>query len=477
MRRGILGIDFGTTKVAAVLVDPDSGEVLCSKSKNTGAYVECRNPAYAEQDVERIKDTFDDVLADVVSIEDVEIVSIGLTGQMHGILGIGKDGLPVTNLVTWQDGRGDIPGRDGKTTLERMRERAGERPVATGYGVVTLFDWAERGGLGEVDRVCTVADYFASVLTGKPPVMDFSMAHSLGCLNDTSTGWDMDYLDRLGIKVSVLPPLVKPASVAGECASGTLDLQDPVPVSAALGDNQASFVGSVSGLDSTILINIGTGAQISLALSNDGPVTADGYDLQKRPFVEDRILLAGGSLAGGAVYAALRDFFARTGRELFGLSGIEDAELWKKMEESALRALHDDTGSETDGLVVTPLFAGRRSSPQTRGTIEGMSLDNFTPANLIKGILLGMVRVLEDLVDQSLLARRPFLVGSGNAIRRNEALRACAELVFGKKPRIPKMEEEAAVGAALAGAVGCRVFPDFAGACALVRYNMQGGAP
>ena len=327
--------------------------------------------------------------------------------------------------------------------------------------------------------MCTVADYFASVLTGKPPVMDLSMAHSLGCLNGTSTGWDMGYLDRLGIKGSVLPPLAEPASIAGKClpdppgpAPGS-----PVPVSAALGDNQASFIGSVSNLDSTILINIGTGAQISLALRDDGPVIADGYDLQKRPFVEDRILLAGGSLAGGAVYAALKDFFARTGRELFGIDGIKDAEIWKKMEEIALRALREGAGSEAEGLVVTPLFAGKRSSPQARGTIERVSLENFTPANLIKEILLGMVRVLGDMIDQSLLAERPFLVGSGNAIRRNEALRACAERVFGKKLRIPKMEEEAVVGAALAGAVGCKVFPDFGGACSLVRYNVQGDTP
>ena len=38
-----------------------------------------------------------------------DITAIGLTGQMHGIVYLDKDGNPVSPLYTWQDGRGNLP--------------------------------------------------------------------------------------------------------------------------------------------------------------------------------------------------------------------------------------------------------------------------------------------------------------------------------------------------------------------------------
>lgn len=57
--------------------------------------------------------------------KDVE--TIGLTGQMHGILYIDEDGNCVSPLYTWQDGRGNLPEFDGKSVVCLVKEETGFR--------------------------------------------------------------------------------------------------------------------------------------------------------------------------------------------------------------------------------------------------------------------------------------------------------------------------------------------------------------
>ena len=49
------------------------------------------------------------------------IVSIGVTGQMHGILYLNSDGQAVSNLINWQDKRGDIPIKDSMTACQIIK--------------------------------------------------------------------------------------------------------------------------------------------------------------------------------------------------------------------------------------------------------------------------------------------------------------------------------------------------------------------
>lgn len=62
--------------------------------------------------------------------------TIGLTGQMHGILYIDEDGNCVSPLYTWQDGRGNLPEFDGKSVVCLVKEETGFS-ISTGYGLAT----------------------------------------------------------------------------------------------------------------------------------------------------------------------------------------------------------------------------------------------------------------------------------------------------------------------------------------------------
>ena len=225
---------------------------------------------------------------------------------------------------------------------------------------------------------------------------------------------------------------------------------------AAMGDNQASFMGAAGSVcresadmkktaafaasqEDTALINIGTGSQISFLSETYCP--CEGI-LESRPYMEDRYLLVGSPLCGGRAYAMLEQFY----REV---SGTEES-FYETMYRQA-REFVGRYGADA-AWKVTTTFSGTRDNPQERGRIEGISGGNFHPGALTAGVIRG---ILEELHQQyvkmcELTGRRAGrLVGSGNGFRQNPLMQELAEEIFGLKAEIPEYQEEAACGAAM----------------------------
>ena len=74
-----------------------------------------------------------------------------------------------------------------------------------------------------------------------------------------------------------------------------------IPVTVAIGDNQASFLGAAGSENNTLLVNMGTGGQISVL--TDQYFETEG--IEARPFLGGKYLLVGASLCGGKAYALL----------------------------------------------------------------------------------------------------------------------------------------------------------------------------
>ena len=105
-----------------------------------------------------------------------------------------------------------------------------------------------------------------------------------------------------------------------------------------------------------------------------------------------------------------------------------------------------------DGLRCNPLFTGTRSQPELRGSFEGISVDNFTPAHITRALLEGMARVFAGGAREIEAVEgkpRRQLVGAGNGLRENAVLAECVAHEFGLPLAVPCHREEAAFGAAL----------------------------
>ena len=104
------GIDIGTTTISGVVLEKgENGQakILEAKTVENGCFIETGNDweriQYAKEIVERAVNLLDYFLEKYPHVE-----RIGLTGQMHGIVYVDKEGNCVSPLYTWQDARGSI---------------------------------------------------------------------------------------------------------------------------------------------------------------------------------------------------------------------------------------------------------------------------------------------------------------------------------------------------------------------------------
>ena len=191
-----LGVDVGTTKIAAVVVDSSSGrEVVVKEVPNDTETTSAADKGRGRSEWDAAasaKRAFECIAAAAASAcggQGGEIKGIGVTGQMHGMVLL-ANGSPVSPFIGWQDRRCQemLSGRD-VNYIDRMMQLAGVGgfagtgcPPATGYMASTLF-WLSQNGDARVtksaagaarDRVmaCFLPDYLVLRLTGRGPVTD-----------------------------------------------------------------------------------------------------------------------------------------------------------------------------------------------------------------------------------------------------------------------------------------------------------------
>lgn len=417
----IVGIDIGTTSICGISLDADTGKIIKSYTKNSEAFIKTPNAWEKIQSVEKIMEVAKDILEKII---DADTAVIGVTGQMHGIVYTDKDANAISPLYTWQDGRGNLEYK-GTTYAEYLKSN-------TGYGAVTDF-YNRINGIRPENAVsyCTIHDYLVMKLCElKMPVIHESDSKSFGeC--------DM---------------FVNPAEVvSGYNIAGKYK---GIPVGVAIGDNQASVFSTVSDEDS-ILLNVGTGSQISVI--SDIPVI--GENIETRPYFDGKYLIVGAALCGGRAYSLLKDFYKSI------INEFNDA------DSDAVYAMMNKISDETESeLVIDTRFDGTRSDKSVTGSITGITTENFTPGRVTSGVLKGMIAELFGMYEK-MGVKKTGLVGSGNGIRKNPALVRCAERMFGSEMKIPMHMEEAAYGAALFAGVSAGVFKNSEEAHKLIRYE------
>ena len=431
----ILGIDIGTTTITALLLDEKSGALIDKATLKNDSFIHSAMHYEKIQDPEVIIETVKRAIDEITDGSDVS--AIGVTGQMHGILYLDANRNPVSPLYTWQDLRGNEI-HHGNTTYADYLTETTKYKAATGFGLTTHYYNTKNHLVPKsAKKLCTIHDYLVSILTNQEPIMHSSNAASLGFYDLRHHHFDNIALLDAGIDPDILPKVVKNTTLAG-----TTDcdfLPSGIPVAVAIGDNQASFLGAVTNPDSSILVNVGTGSQVSFLTSHIKPTDIG----EIRPLTDDDYIFVGSSLCGGRAYQILRNFFADC-QNTFGGS---TENIYEKMDE-----LSESIDSIKNPLKVNCEFAGTRANPQKRGFIENISTENFTPTNLICGVLVGVVDELKDMYEAAadFLDFKPrVLVGSGNGIRKSRVWRFIFEKEFSLELKLPKHSEEAAVGACI----------------------------
>ncbi len=425
-----IGIDIGTTTISIIVMNISNHTIEQTYTLDNGMFLPTASPWERVQNVPAILSKTETLLEELTDrVHDIS--SIGLTGQMHGIVYIDQTGAAVSPLYTWQDERGNLADyRENKSVSSFLYETYGIK-AAAGYGMTTHLYNVKKGLVpSEAVSFCTISDYLGMQLTGrKYPLLHISQAASLGLYDCTAHVFLSDILAENKALPPVLPQITTDFIPIG--------LFRGIPVTVSIGDNQASFLGSVKDSQNSILANIGTGSQISVW----SDVHYEGQGIEARPLTKNSFLLAGAALCGGTAFAALENFF----REYAVAAGGPDVPQYDIMKR-----LLEEKPAESWNVRTT--FAGTREHPGESGSISGIRLDNFHPSSMIRGILSGMSEELYGLyniIKKETGLSRTRLIASGNGIRKNIALRQILQTRFDMPLEVVDHEEEAAFGAAI----------------------------
>jgi len=425
-----LGLDIGTTKDAAVLLDGETGCCVATAGVTHDA-----GDGSGLQSVDRHLAAIRKAVSSLPEELRKRTSGIGVSSQMHGVVCWNSRTGRTSPLYSWQSRIDD---------LELLQKLPGCRRLRHGFGGATLGMLARRGELTSWDRCGTIGDYLVHLLSGSSEaVIDRSNAASWGLMEFDASDFDLEAAEALGIPRGMLPRVLPVGAAAGKLNrdwSREFDIPEGAKIKAAVGDNQASVLAAIRDPEREISLTLGTGAQISVVLPN-GTAARWRDRVELRPYLGDTSLAVGAPLCGGAGWAALAEFW-KSGFAAAGTT-VGDAEVFRMLNTAAERELEADDLPEFH-----PSFLGERDDPAARGSITKLALDNFSCGKVAAALARGLAENLRRMLPQELLAGRSRLAVSGNGFRRNHSLCRAAELVFGMPVEISAFTEEAACGAA-----------------------------
>jgi sugar (pentulose or hexulose) kinase len=458
-----LALDLGTTSISAVAV-ADDGRLVAHVQLPNQSGVAGLPSGCAEQDPLQLRATACGLLRQLADALPENPHCLGMTGQMHGGLVLDAKRQPLTNLITWQDRRANLPdpletGTYLDSILGKCSEAAlhsaGSRPAA-GFLGATLFVLTRQGNpsIGRAARAACIADWIAAELTDGPIATDPGNAQSLGVFDLEHRTWSDELLAACHVPRGLMPEVRESGALLGALSNGMAQatgLPAGLPVCNAIGDNQAAVLGSVPAGQPAIQINVGTGGQINWPVPRF--TRLPGMETRYLPI--ERLILVGPGFSGGDAYAWVN----RTAAQWLAAFDIERSadDIYARMNDLAEKLPEDDLP------VCEPLFRGTRWKPAARGEFHGVTFDNFSLGHVARAVLRGIAQGLYTFYEAAGESRPQHLdriVGSGNGLRKNPLLVREISRRFDRPVWFPTHTQEAAYGAALLAGASTGLWPD-----------------
>ncbi|HET7477571.1 MAG TPA: glycerol kinase GlpK [Dermatophilaceae bacterium] len=459
----VAAIDQGTTSTRCLVFGQDGRELGRSQREHEQILP---RPGWVEHDPAEIWTRTQDVVGAALSAAGVaarDVAALGITNQRETTVVWDRvSGQPLANAIVWQDTRTDAIAaaleRDGRG--EVIRRKAGLPPAT--YFAGGKLQWL----LEHVDAVRdaaragraafgTVDSWLLWQLTGGADggvhVTDVTNASRTMLMDLQTLDWDEELLGFFGVPREMLPQ-IRPS--ADPAAYGTTRRDGPVgyelPVTAALGDQQAAMVGQVClrageakntyGTGNFLLLN--TGEQ--LVRSEHGLLTTVCYQFGDAAPV---YALEGSIAVTGSAVQWLRD----------QLGVIDDA----AQVETLARQVED-----TAGLVFVPAFSGLFAPywrSDARGAVLGMSRYH-TRAHLARATLEAIcyqTRDVTEAMERDSGVHLDVLKVDGGVTANDLCMQIQAD-VLGVDVVRPEVAETTALGAAYAAGLAVGVWSDAA---------------
>ncbi|CEA09616.1 Xylulose kinase [Arthrobacter saudimassiliensis] len=437
----VAGVDSSTQSCKIVIRDADTGALVRS-----GA---APHPPGTEVDPEAWWQALLAAAEAAGGLADVAAIAAG--GQQHGMVCLDADGAVVRPALLWNDIRSADAGRQlvgeaGPDGARHWAQETGSVPVAS--FTVTKLRWLrehEPENAARTAAVCLPHDWLSWRLAGYGPgsgaeglaalCTDRSDASGTGYWSPARGEYLPELLEQSLGHVPQLPRVLGPLEAGLRTPDGAL-------IGPGAGDNAGAGLGVGAGVGD-VVVSIGTSGTV-FAVAADPTADATG-------------LVAGFADATGHYLPLACTLNAS--RVLDATAALLAVDL-PGLTELALSA-----APGAGGLTLVPYFEGERTPnlPDATGSLHGLTLTSYTPANLARAAFEGIACSLADgfaaLADLGIEARRVLMVGGA---ARSAAMQQALSAVLGLPVTVPEPGEYVADGAARqAAAVLAGGWPDW----------------
>lgn len=457
MPKYFIGIDVSTTASKVLVVD-ELGTVITVES--SGHDLSTPRPLWSEQEPQQWWQATSAALrAALKKVSPDDIAAIGLTGQMHGLTTLDKNGNPLRPALLWNDQRSGAQCEEitEKIGAEKLYQIVGTR-MLPGFTLPKLM-WVrdnEPEIYKQIAHILLPKDYVRYRLSDAL-VVDVADGSGLAMMDIGKRTWSDEVLAAADVPRDWLPLLCESQEVCtyvSEAGAAATGLRVGTPIVGGAGDQPAGGVGNG-------IVEMGQ-ASLTIGTSGVAYAVSDRY----APEPDGRLHTFCGPMPGTWFHMGV--MLSAAG----GLRWLHD-ELAPDKSYDEINQMVEGVPRGSLGLLFAPYLTGERNphpDPLARGAMVGFTLRHGL-AHMFRAVMEGVSFGMRDQLEllRGLGVQPADAVVSGGAAN-SPVWRQLTTDIMGIPLYTVNTSEGGALGAAILAAVGAGSYPDVPSACkAMVR--------
>lgn len=461
----VIGMDLGTSAIKTVLFS-EKGDKIFSSSKEY-PLLQPQN-GWAEQNPESWWSAAVKTLSEIVKkseLSPADIVSIGISGQMHGLVMLDENGEVLRNAILWCDQRTEKECEEITESIGRERLIAiTANPAIAGFTASKIM-WVKKHEpdlYKKCRHILLPKDYLRYKLTGDFAT-EMSDASGTQLLDVPNRCWSDEILSALRIDKNLLAKLYESPEVTGLLSKETANLtglSEDTKVVGGAGDNAAAAVGTGVVLNGTAFTTIGSSGVV-YAHTDKPIIDPKGRVHTFCCAVPGAWHIMGVTQAAGLSLNWFKNNFCAEEQIEADKSGKN---IYKIMDGEA-----KSIAAGADKLFYLPYLMGERTphlDANCRGVFFGLSAIH-TRSHMIRAVMEGVSHSLYDcvcvLTEMGIMPDKMLITGGG---AKAALWRQMLCDMFSVPVYTISSDEGPALGVAILAAVGVGIYDSVESACA-----------
>jgi xylulokinase len=451
----LLGIDIGTSSVKVSVVDAQTQQCVASAFyPETEAEIISIKTGWAEQN----PDTWWAYLQQALMKANVsgkydpkEIAAIGIAYQMHGLVVVNKQQLPLRNSIIWCDSRAVEYG-------EKAFHAIGEEKClcnllnSPGNFTASKLAWVkanEPETFKQVDKIMLPGDFIAMRLTGEITTTPSALSEGVF--------WDFiqhniseDVMQYFGFDKKLIPEIKNVFSTHGflkKEIADKLGLKQGIPVSYKAGDQ----------LNNALSLNVMQPSEVAATAGTSGVIYA----------VSDKLVYDKQSRVNS--FAHVNHTQEKRIGVLLCINGTGIMNSWiKKLSGwnktyAQLNAEAENIPAGSDDLLVIPFGNGAERMLNNKlvgASIQNIDLNKHTPSHIYRAVHEGIAYAFRyglDIMRENNLHPKIIRAGKANMFLSDVFIDAFVNVT---NTPVELYENDGSIGAALGAGIGANIFAD-----------------